>query len=549
MRAVHHASSLLQAIVADLGLPWPAKATIEPPREKRFGDLALNLALVLTREAGAPPRILAEDLARRLRAASPDIASVEVAGPGFLNLTFAPAFWQACIPLVEAARERYGASTAGNGRKAQVEFVSANPTGPLHVGHGRGAAVGDALVRILRFAGYDVCAEYYLNDAGKQMRTLGLSIWKRARELAAGDLSPFPADYYQGGYIIDIARALLALRPDLADLPEEEGAGACYAYGMRVIFDGIRRDLQDFRVSHDSWFSEKSLVDSGAVEKTLRALKDSGLAYERDGALWFRTTESGDDRDRVLRKSDGSLTYFASDIAYHADKYARGFDLVIDVWGADHHGYIPRMRAAVAALGQPPEALDVLLIQLVNLLREGKQVPMSTRAGEFETLADVVREVGADAARFIFLSRKSDSRLDFDLDLVRRRTLDNPVYYVQYAHARIRAIRRRAKERGFDPGTAGNLALLTREEELDLLRLFDRFPQVVEDAARGHAPHYISQYLTDLAGCLHRYYAACPILGTGETDLTAARLRLTDAAGIILRNGLNLLGVAAPDSM
>ncbi|MDR2075699.1 MAG: arginine--tRNA ligase [Desulfovibrio sp.] len=549
MRAVHHLSSLLRGIVADLGLSWPARATIEPPRERRFGDLALNLALVLAKEAGRPPGPLAGDLGRRLRAASPDIASVEVAGPGFLNVTFAPAFWQARIPLVEAAGDRYGASSLGGGRKAQVEFVSANPTGPLHVGHGRGAAVGDALVRILRFAGYEVCAEYYLNDAGKQMRTLGLSIWKRARELAAGDLSPFPETCYQGSYILDLARALLALRPDLTDLPGEEGIKACSAYGMEVIFDGIRRDLKDFRVFHDSWFSEKSLLDNGAVEKTLRALKDAGLAYEQDGALWFRTTEYGDDRDRVLRKSDGALTYFASDIAYHADKYARGFDLLLDVWGADHHGYVPRVRAAVAALGQPPESLDVLLIQLVNLLRAGRQVAMSTRAGEFETLADVLREVGADAARFIFLSRKSDSKLDFDLDLVRQRTLDNPVYYVQYAHARIQAVRRRARERGLAPDAAGNLALLTREEELELLRLFDRFPQVAEDAARGHAPHYISQYLMELAGCLHRYYAACQILGAGEADLTAARLRLTNAAGIILRNGLNLLGVTAPDSM
>ncbi|MDR1360673.1 MAG: arginine--tRNA ligase [Deltaproteobacteria bacterium] len=549
MRAVKHLSSLLRAIVADLGLSWPAGTSLEPPREKRFGDLALNLALVLAREAGARPLALAEDLAARLRGSSPDIASVQVAGPGFLNVTFAPAFWQACIPLVEAAGERYGASNAGRGRKAQVEFVSANPTGPLHVGHGRGAAVGDALVRILRFAGYEVCAEYYLNDAGKQMRTLGLSIWKRVRELAAGDLAPFPEDYYQGGYIRDIAREMLAARPDLADLPEREGVEACLAQGMQVIFEGIRRDLQDFRVFHDSWFSEKSLVDSGAVARTLRLLEESGLAYERDGALWFRSSEHGDDRDRVLRKSDGSLTYFASDIAYHADKYARGFELAVDVWGADHHGYIPRMRAAVAALGQAPEALDVLLIQLVNLLREGRQVAMSTRAGEFETLADVLREVGTDAARFIFLSRKSDSKLDFDLELVRRRTLDNPVYYVQYAHARIRAVRRRALERGFNLEAAGSPALLTRTEELDLLRLFDRFPLVLEEAARDRAPHYVSQYLTDLAGCLHHYYAACQILAAGEAELTAARLRLTNAAGIILGNGLKLLGVSAPESM
>jgi arginyl-tRNA synthetase len=379
------------------------------------------------------------------------------------------------------------------------------------------------------------------------MRTLGLSIWKRALELAGADDSPFPDDYYQGGYIVEIARDLLRLRPELPDLPEEEGLKVCRAHGMETILAGIRRDLGTFRVVHDHWFSEESLMRSGAVEKTLDILRLEGWAYEQDGALWFRTSSLGDDKDRVLRKSDGSLTYFASDIAYHADKYARGFDLVVDVWGADHHGYIPRMRAAVAALGRQPGSLDVLLVQLVNLLREGRQVAMSTRAGRFETLADVLREVGTDAARFIFLSRKSDSKLDFDLDLVRQRTLDNPVYYVQYAHARIQAVRRRARDRDLNP--EGDLSLLTREEELALLRLFDRFPQVVEEAAREHAPHFISQYLMDLAGRLHHYYAVCPILGTEDRNLAAARLRLAGAAGIILKNGLGLLGVTAPESM
>ena len=549
MRASELLRSLLHQAIKELGLDWPAKATIEPPKEKKFGDLAANCALMLAKEAGKNPRQLADTLAEKLRAASPHVAAVEVAGPGFLNVTFAPSFWQSYIPRVEAAGNRFGASDLGRGKKAQVEFVSANPTGPLHIGHGRGAAVGDSLARILRFAGYDTEAEYYINDAGKQMRTLGLSVWLRALQLAGKRSEPFPADCYQGAYIVDIARDMLAVDPGLTDLPEEEGIDRCYERGMADIFAGIKQDLADFNVSHDVWFSELSLISDGSVENTLESLKTAGHAFEEDGALWFRATAFGDDKDRVLRKSDGSLTYFASDIAYHANKYARGFDSITDVWGADHHGYIPRMRAAIAALGRPQESFDVVLVQLVNLLQAGEQIAMSTRAGKFETLADVIKEVGADAARFMFLSRKSDSKLDFDLDLVKQRTMDNPVYYVQYAHARIQAVCRRAGERGLDPTAPGDLALLVHEEELDLLRLLDRFCTVTEDAAANKAPHYISFFLMDLAGQLHRYYAAHQVLGAENDALIAARLRLLSAVGQTLKNGLALLGVSAPESM
>jgi arginyl-tRNA synthetase len=321
---------------------------------------------------------------------------------------------------------------------------------------------------------------------------------------------------------------------------------------MKIIFDGIRQDLRDFNVHHDIWFSELSLTADGTVDRTLEGLKAAGFTYEEDGALWFNTTAFGDDKNRVLRKSDGSLTYFASDIAYHADKYGRGFTSITDVWGADHHGYVPRMRAAVAALGQPQESFAVVLVQLVNLLRDGEQIAMSTRAGAFETLADVVKEVGTDAARFMFLSRKSDSKLDFDLALVRRRSMDNPVYYVQYAHARIQAVWRRAEERGLTPAEpldSAPLDLLIQEEELDMLRLLDRFSAVVRDAAFHRAPHFISYYLMELAGLLHRYYAAHQILGAETPDLVAARLRLLRAVGQTVKNGLGLLGVSAPDSM
>ncbi len=549
MRAVRLLTELLDAATAELGWSKPAKAVIEPPKDKKLGDLAANYALVLAKEVGKNPREIAGLLAEKLKGASEAIAAVEIAGPGFLNVTFSPAFRQALLPIIEAQGADFGSSTRGKGQKIQVEFVSANPTGPLHIGHGRGAAVGDSVCRILRFAGHEVEAEYYINDAGRQMRTLGLSIWLRVLELTGKRSEPFPDDCYKGKYIVDIARELLGKEPDLAERAEEAGIDACFEYGLKEIFDGIKKDLRDFGVHHDVWFSERSLVQAGRVEKTLEQLKADGQAFEADGALWFRTTEAGDDKDRVLRKSDGSLTYFASDIAYHADKYARGFTRVIDVWGADHHGYVPRMRAAIESLGRKPEAFEVILVQLVNLLQGGKQIAMSTRAGKFETLADVLAEVGTDAARFIFLSRKSDSKLDFDLQLVKQRTMDNPVYYVQYAHARVEAVKRRAAEQNGPTPNEADLALLTAEEEVDLLRLLDRFPQVALDAAEQLAPHFIGHYLMELAGILHRVYAVLPVMGAENRTLGAARLRLFDAVGQTLRNGLALLGVSAPTSM
>lgn len=549
MRASDLLLSLLQQAVADMGHAWPDKAVIETPKDKQFGDLASNCALVLSKAAGQKPRDLAERLAAALRAAPEHIAKVEVAGPGFLNVTLTPAFWHSYIPRVERDGDRFGSSEAGKGVKAQVEFVSANPTGPLHIGHGRGAAVGDSLARIMRFAGFDVQAEYYINDAGKQMRTLGRSIWLRVRELAGKSSGAFPEDCYQGEYIIDIAKDMMAVNAALAEMPEEAGIDVCYDYGLAVIFAGIKHDLHDFNVHHDVWFSEKSLMEDGSVERTLTGLAAAGFAYEEDGALWFNTTALGDDKNRVLKKSDGTLTYFASDIAYHANKYGRGFQYLVDVWGADHHGYIARMRAAVSALHQPRDSFDVVLVQLVNLLKDGEQIAMSTRAGAFETLADVVREVGTDAARFMFLSRKSDSKLDFDLSLVRQRSMDNPVYYVQYAHARVKAVWRRAVERGLDVSASGDLALLTEEEELDMLRMMDRFESVVTDAALNRAPHYVTYFLMDLAGQLHRFYAIRQVLAADNPALTSARLRLLHAVAQCVKNGLSLLGVSAPDAM
>lgn len=551
MRAADTLRAALAAALKELDLPWPDKLVVEPPREAKHGDLSTNAAMLLARAAKRNPRELGQELAARLPALCADIEHAEVAGPGFCNVTFRPSFWRRAVAEVESAGAAYGESDAGKGRKVLVEYVSANPTGPLHVGHGRGAAVGDSLARLLRKTGYAVETEYYLNDAGRQMRLLGLSVWLRLQELA-GRAVEFPEDWYRGDYIRDLAADLLRREPALADLPEDESRARCGAYAVEQILGGIRADLAAFRVEHGRYFSEKSLVDGGAVDAAFAALKRAGYTYERDGALWFATTRLGDDKDRVLRKSDGSLTYFASDIAYHHDKYRRGHDWLVDVWGADHHGYIPRMRAAVAAMGEARESFDVVLIQLVNLLRDGKLVSMSTRAGEFVTLEEVLREVGPDAARFLFLSRKSDSPLDFDLELAKQRNLDNPVYYVQYAHARISSLLRRAAAQGLtlpERTDEAALAPLDTPEDMALLRQMAAFEDMLAQAAQNLAPHHVSRYLMDLAGSLHAYYARHQILLPDDEPRAVARLALLRAVGQTLRNGLFLLGVSAPESM
>lgn len=551
MRATQELTQALQTVVSSLGYTWPAKAVIESPKGKHQCDLAANVALVLAKEAHCPPRELAARLAEALPRECPAIAAVDIAGPGFLNVTFTPAFWHQTVLDIETTAQNFGAVQLGAGCKTQVEYVSANPTGPLHIGHGRGAAVGDSLARLLRFAGYDVTTEYYINDAGRQMRLLGFSVWLRAKEVQ-GESITLPEDFYRGGYIVDIAREVLAKHPTLLNLPDAEAQDICFDYAMQSILQGIQQDLRDFRVEHQLWYSEKSLVERGAVEQAFTKLKQSGLAFEKDNAFWFATTGLGDDKDRVLQKSDGSLTYFASDIAYHADKYQRGFDFVIDVWGADHHGYIPRMRAAINALGRKVEDFDVVLIQLVNLLENGKPISMSTRGGTFETLADVVKEVGVDAARFMFLSRKSDSPLDFDLELVKQRTMDNPVYYVQYAHARICAVLRRAAERNLtlpQHCTMDDLTPLTTAEDMALLRMVERFDDEIYAAAKALSPHHVSHYLMELSSVLHSYYAKHQVIQNDDPHSTLARLALLRSVGQVIRNGLHILGVSAPDTM
>lgn len=553
MRAEDYITSLLRDILQEQGLSWPDKALVEPPRDKQFGDVACNVALVLAKEARAKPRDLAEKLRAEALEHGAGLEAVEVAGPGFLNFTLEQGFWQKTVNEILDKADDYGRHDIGKGRKVHVEYVSANPTGPLHIGHGRGAALGDSLARILRFTGHEVGTEYYINDAGRQMLLLGGSVWARCLELL-GKEGAFPEDGYKGDYIKDIAARALETHPELRDAGEEQGLETCKLFAMQDILEGIKKDLAEFGVEHQVWFSEKSLVDSGEVEKTLDALKERDLAYDKDGALWFRSTQYGDDKDRVLRKSNGYLTYLASDIAYHDDKFRRGFSLLVDLWGADHHGYIPRLKAAVEALGKNPDDFQVVLVQLVNLLRGGEQVAMSTRAGTFETLADVVKEVGADAARFIFLSRKSDSPLDFDLELVKQQSMENPVYYVQYAHARICSLMRKAVERNMAleqdaRGEEEALRVLATPEDLELLRHLARFPDALDSAVLGLSPHFVSFYLQELAGQVHRYYTVHQVLGAEDGTVVRARLLLMAAAAQVVRNGLALLGVSAPEQM
>ena len=551
MQAFDSVRSALSGFLQEKGLEWPAKAVVEAAKDPKHGDVATNLAMLLAKPLHRAPRDIAAELAAWIRDHTDGVENVEVAGPGFCNVTFSQVFWRRVVQQVEKEGAAFGSSTIGGGRKTLVEYVSANPTGPLHVGHGRGAAAGDSLARILRRAGYDVTTEYYINDAGRQMRILGMSVWYRLRNLVGRTMAE-PEDYYRGSYITDIAKEMLEKDPSLADASDEDGKERCYEYAKNEILEGIKKDLRDFRVEHQNWFSEKTLVDGGLVDKAFQALKDAGYTYEKDGALWFATSRLGDDKDRVLRKSDGSLTYFASDIAYHHNKFERGFDWLIDVWGADHHGYVPRMRAAIEAMGKGKKNFDVVLIQLVNLLINGQPVSMSTRAGTFETLADVVREVGADAARFMFLSRKTDSPVDFDLEAVKQRTMENPVYYVQYAHARVAALLRRAAEEGVtipDVSDDAALAGLTLPDDMALLRKMALYRDMLEQAATTLSVHHVSHYLMELSQLLHSYYTKNQILKAGDPVTTGSRLALLRAVSRVIANGLDLMGVIAPDHM
>lgn len=547
---------------------------LERPKQAGHGDFASNLALQLAKPLKRNPRELANLLLAELPA-SGLIAKAEVAGAGFINFTLVADAKTAVVGAVLAAGEAYGRGVK-TGVRVQVEYVSANPTGPLHVGHGRGAAYGASLSDVLDFAGFEVTREYYINDAGRQMDILALSTWLRYLDLF-GITIPFPPNAYQGDYVKDMAAQIKEAHGDrfakvaaadvLAGAPGVEadkeghldalianaknllGSDYAWVHGFALteqLGDG-REDLGEFGVTFDKWFSERSLFDTGLVEKAVTALEAAGHIYVQDGAKWFRSTAFGDEKDRVVQRENGLFTYFASDIAYHANKYERGFDRIIDIWGADHHGYIPRVKGALEALGLPPEKLDVALVQFAVLYRDGQKAAMSTRSGEFVTLRELRREVGNDACRFFYVLRKADQHLDFDLDLAKSQSNENPVYYIQYAHARLCSVLNQWNGVLADLAEA-DLARLDNERELALCARLTAFPEIVQNAAADYAPHQLAFYLKDLAGEFHSYYNAERMLVDDE-GLKLARLALAAAVRHVIRNGLRLLGVSAPDSM
>ena len=556
--------------------------TVERSRGGDHGDFASPVALSLAKSARTNPRQLAAALVDELPVTEL-IERVDIAGPGFINFFLTDRAFQALVPQILSQGDRFGRSEYGRGTKVQVEFVSANPTGPLHVGHGRGAAYGDTVANLLAAVGHEVQREYYVNDAGRQMDILAISVWLRYLE-ACGEVLRFPDNGYQGDYIRDEARSLLQAQGEtlkrpaadlMGDLPPDESEGgdkeqhvdaliACakkllgnsdYQVMFSLIRESqvaeIRDDLQGFGVEFDCWYSESKLKN-GPIVAAVEKLETSGEAYRQGGALWFKATDYGDEKDRVVVRENGEPTYFASDIAYHQDKFGRGFDRVIDVWGSDHHGYVPRVKGALQALGLDQDRFEVLIVQFANLFRGGEKMPMSTRSGQFVTLRELREDVGVDAARYFYVMRRSEQHLDFDLDLAKSKSNDNPVYYIQYAHARICSVARQAEERGqaLVVSTLGeqHWERLSEDRELQLLKTLSRYPEVVESAAVACEPHQMAFYLRDLANELHGYYNAHQFL-VEDAILRDARLALVSATGQVLRSGLALLGVSAPESM
>ena len=523
---------------------------VEVPKILSHGDFSTNMAMVMASSQKMPPRKIAEAITKNILDQKALLEKTEIAGPGFINFFVNARSWHPVMLKVHQENGNYGASNMGKGKKIQIEFVSSNPTGPLHVGHGRGAAVGDSVANIMRRCGYDVQKEYYINDSGRQIHTLGRSVLLRYKALL-GEKIEYPEDCYQGDYIIDYAADLKDREGDaLLSQDEETGISFCARFAAKRIVENIRIDLKAFGVDFDNWYSEQSLYDSGKVDAVIDDFRKKRMIYEKDGALWFKTTDFGDEKDRVVVRKNGQKTYFASDIAYHQDKFERGFDRVIDVWGADHHGYIARVAGAIEASGRDRNQFHVILVHLVNLLRGGEPIAMSTRAGEFVTLKDVIDEVGRDAARFIFLARHYESPLDFDLELAKRQTNDNPVFYVQYVHARISSILRKGREKGFDKISwdEKTVAMLVEPEEINLMKAMDRYPEVLKNSAKFMEPHRLTFYLMVLASVFHAYYNKHRVL-TDDPALSRGRLYLVKAVQTVIRNGLTLLGVSAPEKM
>lgn len=583
-----HIAELVSNALSELGAQGVLNTDdVKPPvieraRDASHGDFATNAAMVNSKAAKMKPRDLAEKLVAALPA-SAAVSEVSIAGPGFINFRLSENAYHSLIPEILEKGESWGRGTVGQGKKVQVEFVSANPTGPLHVGHGRGAAYGSVVSNLLEAVGYEVSREYYVNDAGRQMDILGTSVWLRYLDLAGEEIT-FPSNGYKGDYIWDIAATLhrdnedkyrFAASEVFADIPVDEPAGGdkeehidalivraktllgednyrvVFDLALNTILDDIRDDLALFGVEYQEWFSERSLMDDDSVGRAIEKLKAAGRLYEKEGAWWFKSTEFGDEKDRVVVRDNGQTTYFASDIAYHMNKLERGFDRVIDVWGADHHGYVPRVKAAMTAMGGAADKLEVLLVQFAVLYEGGEKKQMSTRSGQFVTLRELRKDVGSDAARFFYVMRKCEQHLDFDLDLAKSQSSDNPVYYVQYAHARVCAVLRQAAEKGLDvTPSAGieNLDKLTESHEADLIKTLSRYPEVVENSAVNQEPHQLTHYLRDLANDFHTYYNAHQFL-VDDAGVRDGRIKLVLATKQVLQNGLALIGVSAPESM
>ncbi|MEA3404923.1 MAG: arginine--tRNA ligase [Pseudomonadota bacterium] len=584
----HILTHVIQQLKEQGVLPKDAapRINIENTRDKSHGDLATNLAMMATKMAGMPPRVLAEKIVEIIEAMEDrgSLEKVEIAGPGFINFFMKDDAKFAIVEQVFAKAENFGRCNVGQGKSVMVEFVSANPTGPLHVGHGRGAAYGASVASLLEEAGFDVAREYYVNDAGRQMDILATSVWLRYLAVC-GEEFTFPSNGYKGDYVFEISEQLKAEYGETLRKPAfEVFSGVCADEGQTdgnkekhiddlilkaknmlgskhydIVFDAalntilsdIKEDLAGFNVTFDNWFSERSLMESGVIDAALEKLQQAGKIYEQNGALWFRSTEYGDEKDRVVVRDNGLKTYFASDIAYHFNKLERGFDVLIDVWGSDHHGYVPRVRAAMQALDTNPDALEVLLVQFAVLYRGGEKLAMSTRSGQFVTLRELREEVGADAARFFYVQRKSEQHMDFDLDLAKSQSNENPVYYIQYAHARISGVIQQAKDKGYTVDTQAGLAALNQldlEQESDVAVLLAKYPEMIARAAVAYEPHQIAYYLKDLAQGLHSYYNACHFI-VEEDDIRNARLTLVLAVQQVIKNGLAILGVSAPEKM
>ena len=536
-------NAIAAGVVKDGTLP---EVQLTVPPKKEFGDFASNFAMQSARALRCNPRVLAQYIVENLDC--PYVKKAEIAGPGFINFYLNPDWVYDMLARIVEAGENYGNLPKASDEKIQLEYVSANPTGPLHVGHGRGAAVGSALGNLLKAAGYDVEQEYYINDAGNQMNNLARSVNARYLELLGNEIE-FPEDGYHGHDIIDTAQRIINKYGDrFLLMGEEERLEEFKTIAYQEKLAALKEDLERFNVRFDVWFSEKTLHEANKIKEACDTLLEKGYMYEQDGALWLKSTAFGDDKDRVVIRDNGVPTYFAADIAYHANKFGRGFDRVINLWGADHHGYIARMKAAMQCMGYQPEQLEILILQMVRLLRDGQEVKMSKRTGQSVTLNELIDEVGTDAARFFFVMRSIDSQLDFDLDLAKKKSNDNPVFYVQYAHARICSIMRQVAEAGIKVQGKGDYKLLTEPVEVDLIKKLGEYPEMLATAARERAVQQVAHYVYDLAGLFHSAYNQCRILGVNE-DLQQARLAMVMAVGHVVRHALSILGVSAPEKM